>query len=202
MAPALLETAGAHRLAAHQLTRIEDPPEPPAARSTAEPIRRSLEEPTVFPCRPPTRIHAVRAACRRALPIALLLAACGAPEEPPVAEIRPVRTITVEDAPGGETVTLTGRIEAQEEVRLAFRVGQRMIERKVNVGDRVEPGQLIARLESTTLQNAVQGARANLASAQAAAATMPPWPHPASVAVIEGEALVVLGKVRETSRQP
>jgi multidrug efflux pump subunit AcrA (membrane-fusion protein) len=66
-------------------------------------------------------------------------------------------------------VTLTGRIEAQEEVRLAFRVGQRMIERKVNVGDRVAPGQLVARLESTTLENAVQGAQANLAAAQAAA---------------------------------
>jgi multidrug efflux pump subunit AcrA (membrane-fusion protein) len=111
-----------------------------------------------------------RRAARTAASLAALLAACGAPEEPPVAEVRPVRTVTVEELPGGETVTLTGRIEAQEEVRLAFRVGQRMIERKVNVGDRVLPGQLIARLESTTLQNAVQVARANLASAEASAA--------------------------------
>ena len=111
-----------------------------------------------------------RRAARTAASLAALLAACGAPEEPPVAEVRPVRTVTVEELPGGETVTLTGRIEPQEEVRLAFRVGQRMIERKVNVGDRVLPGQLIARLESTTLQNAVQVARANLASAEASAA--------------------------------
>jgi RND family efflux transporter MFP subunit len=117
----------------------------------------------------PTRTQAVCAAAH-ALAVALVLTACGPPEEPPVAEIRPVRTITVEESPGGETVTLTGRIEAQEEVRLAFRVGQRLIERRVNVGERVEPGQIIARLESTTLQNGVQGARANLASAQAAAA--------------------------------
>ncbi len=102
--------------------------------------------------------------------LALCFAACGPVEEPPAPEIRPVRTVIVEELPGGETVTLTGRIEAQEEVRLAFRVGQRMFERKVNVGDRVEPGQLIARLDSTTLQNAVQVARANLASAEAAAA--------------------------------
>jgi len=100
---------------------------------------------------------------------ALSLAACRPPEEPPAAEIRPVRTVTVEELPGGETVTLTGRIEAQEEVRLAFRVGQRMTERRVNVGDRVESGQLVARLESTTLQNAVQAARAHVTSAQAAA---------------------------------
>jgi RND family efflux transporter MFP subunit len=101
---------------------------------------------------------------------AALTAACGAQEVPPVAEIRPVRTVTVELLPGGETVTLTGRVEAQEEVRLAFRVGQRLVERRVNVGDRVEAGQLVARLESTTLENAVSSARANVTSAQAAAA--------------------------------
>jgi len=98
------------------------------------------------------------------------LASCGPPEEPPAPDIRPVRTIVVEELPGGETVTLTGRIEAQEEVNLAFRVGQRMIERSVNVGDRVAPGQLVARVESTTHDNAVQAARANLAAAQARAA--------------------------------
>lgn len=107
---------------------------------------------------------------RCAVSLAALLAACGAPEEPPVADIRPVRTVTVEELPSGETVTLTGRIEAEEEVRLAFRVGQRLLERKVNVGDRVEAGQLVASLDSTTLQNAMQGARARVVSAQAAAA--------------------------------
>jgi RND family efflux transporter MFP subunit len=98
---------------------------------------------------------------------ALALGACGPVEEPFAPEVRPVRTISVELLPGGETVTLTGRIEAEEEVNLAFRVGQRMVERSVRVGDRVEPGQLVARLESTTFENAVQTARANLAAANA-----------------------------------
>jgi len=66
--------------------------------------------------------------------LALALAvACGPAEEPPAPEIRPVRTITVEDLPGGETVTLTGRIEAQEEVSLAFRVGQRLIDQGLHI---------------------------------------------------------------------
>src|SRR5262249_42485611 len=99
-----------------------------------------------------------------------LFAACGGVEEPGAPEIRPVRTLTVEMVPAGETVTLTGRIEAEEEVSLAFRVGQRMVERSVRVGDRVAPGQLVARLEATTFQNAVQSARANLAAVQARAA--------------------------------
>ncbi|MCU0670714.1 MAG: efflux transporter periplasmic adaptor subunit, partial [Myxococcota bacterium] len=106
---------------------------------------------------------------RTAAVVALLLAACGPAEEPPAPEIRPVRAIVVEEMAGGETVTLTGRIEAQEEVRLAFRLGQRMVERKVNVGDRVVAGQLVATLEATTFDNAVQAARANLAAAQASA---------------------------------
>src|SRR5690606_21463731 len=109
---------------------------------------------------------------RRACVALLVLAfgGCGAEEAPPEPDVRPVRTITVEELPGGEQVTLTGRIEAQEEVSLAFRVSQRLIERRVNVGDRVEAGQLVARIEATTLDNAVQAARANLAAAQAAAA--------------------------------
>jgi RND family efflux transporter MFP subunit len=45
-----------------------------------------------------------------------------------------------------------------------------MIERKVNVGDRLEAGQLVARLESTTFDNGVSAARANFAAAQAGAA--------------------------------
>jgi membrane fusion protein, multidrug efflux system len=92
---------------------------------------------------------------------------CGAAEEPLPPEIRPVRAMSVEALPGGERVTLTGRIDAEEEVNLAFRTGQRLIERAVNVGDRVEPGQLVARLDATTLENAAQAARADVAAANA-----------------------------------
>jgi RND family efflux transporter MFP subunit len=99
--------------------------------------------------------------------LALLVASCGPRDEPPVPEVRPVRTITVEKLPGGETVSLTGRVEAREEVSLAFRVGGRLIERTVDVGDRVEAGQRVGRLESVTAQNAVQAARANLSAATA-----------------------------------
>ena len=44
-------------------------------------------------------------------------------------------------------MVLTGHIQAQDEAALAFRIGGRMIERSVNVGDRVEPGQVIAKLD-------------------------------------------------------
>ncbi|HYN76974.1 MAG TPA: efflux transporter periplasmic adaptor subunit, partial [Lamprocystis sp. (in: g-proteobacteria)] len=56
------------------------------------------------------------------LPYALvltgLLTACQPTEEQPIVPepIRPVRVVTVEKLPGGETVTLTGNIQAQDDV--------------------------------------------------------------------------------------
>lgn len=94
-----------------------------------------------------------------------LVLGCGPAAEPPAAEIRPVRTLVIEKQLGGETVSLTGTVYAQEEVNLAFRTGGRMIERRVNVGDRVRTGQRIATLEAVTQQNAVQAARAQLSGA-------------------------------------
>ncbi|QQP92940.1 efflux RND transporter periplasmic adaptor subunit (plasmid) [Skermanella sp. TT6] len=94
-----------------------------------------------------------------------LLAACGDDEESAAEPIRPVRVVTVEKREAGETVTLTGQVQAQEEVSLSFRVGGRMIERPVNVGDRVEAGQVIARLDPESARNALQTARANLTAA-------------------------------------
>ncbi|MDS4043108.1 MAG: efflux RND transporter periplasmic adaptor subunit [Candidatus Competibacter sp.] len=96
-----------------------------------------------------------------------LLAACKPVEEPEPEPIRPVRVTTVERQEGGETVSLTGQVEAQEEVNLSFRVGGRMIERSVNVGDRVRAGQVVARLESETPRNALRSARAELTAARA-----------------------------------
>jgi RND family efflux transporter MFP subunit len=81
--------------------------------------------------------------------------------------IRPVRVVTVDQLPGGETVTLTGTVQAQDDVSLAFRVGGQLIERSVNVGDQVRTGQVVARLDAQTERNAVDAARASLAAAMA-----------------------------------
>jgi membrane fusion protein, multidrug efflux system len=98
--------------------------------------------------------------------VAVGLAACGeeAAETPP--EVRPVRTVTVEKRAAGVPVVLTGRVEAEDEARLAFRLSGRMIERPVNVGDRVTAGQLVGRLDAQDQQNALRAAEANLAAAQ------------------------------------
>ncbi len=100
------------------------------------------------------------------LTIAIALASCKPAEKSATAQPRPVRVVTVERQEGGETVSLSGQIEAETEVSLSFRVGGRMIQRPVHVGDRVKAGQVVARLEPEPAENELRSARANLAAAQ------------------------------------
>lgn len=101
------------------------------------------------------------------MPSALLTACDDKSEVAAPPEIRPVRTVTVERGETGVPVSLTGRIEALDEAAFGFRISGRMIERTVKVGDRVEAGQLLARLEPLNELNALRAAQANLAAAEA-----------------------------------
>jgi RND family efflux transporter MFP subunit len=96
-----------------------------------------------------------------------LLSACQRADEPPAPEIRPVRVVRIEQRAVGENVALTGTVQAQTEVNLSFRIDGRLIERGVNVGDRLRPGQLVARLDPQNEDSALQAARAQLTAARA-----------------------------------
>lgn len=102
-----------------------------------------------------------------ALALLSALAGCSQQTETSAPEARPVRTVTVETRQAGVPITMTGRIEAEDEVARSFRIGGRILESDLKVGDRVEPGQLIARLESQNELNSLRAAKANLAAAQA-----------------------------------
>jgi RND family efflux transporter MFP subunit len=97
--------------------------------------------------------------------IAAILAGCN-DKAPPAPAIRPVRAMTVERSTGSETVAGTGAIRAQDQANLAFRIDGRLIERRVNVGDSVKPGQVIGRLDPQIQQNAHRQAQANLSAAE------------------------------------
>ena len=94
------------------------------------------------------------------------LVACQPAEEVVAPEIRPVRVVTVESRGAGDEVILTGRVQAETEVNLAFRVDGRMVSRGVNVGDTVKPGQEIARLNPENEENALSAAEATLRAAR------------------------------------
>jgi len=98
---------------------------------------------------------------------AVLLMACEREVESVAQEARPVRTMTVDKRDGGAHVVLTGRIEAEDEVALALRISGRVVENNMKLGDRVRPGQIVARLEPHNELNAMRTAQASLASAKA-----------------------------------
>lgn len=100
-----------------------------------------------------------------ALAIALLAAGCGreptaAPAARPVLVERPGTASSAADAYAGE-------IRAREEAALGFRVGGKLVERRVDVGDRVRAGQVLAVLDAGDLQAQVRAAEAQFAAAQA-----------------------------------
>jgi membrane fusion protein, multidrug efflux system len=95
------------------------------------------------------------------------LAGCVEEETPAEVEARPVRTITVEEQLVGETVTVAGIIESQVQADLGFRIGGRLIERLVSVGDVVTAGQPLARLDPADEENGLRAAEAALVAAEA-----------------------------------
>jgi RND family efflux transporter MFP subunit len=110
--------------------------------------------------RPRARLLAVAA-------LVAAIAACQRAAETPSPEVRPVRTTTVGKVDAGGIVALTGTVQAQNEINLAFRIDGRLIERTVDVGDIVRPGQLIARLDPQNEESNLQTVRAQVAGANA-----------------------------------
>ena len=94
------------------------------------------------------------------------LAACQPDNETAAPAARPVRTVTIDKREAGVPITLTGRIEAEDEVALAFRISGRVLENDRKLGDRLEPGQVVARLESQNERNALRAAQANLVASE------------------------------------
>ena len=111
-------------------------------------------------CTPVSRFGLVAVAV-----FAALGAGCSREEAVVQPDVRPVRTITVEKQDLGDVVQFTGHIRPRDEAALGFRIGGRMIERLVNLGDRVQQDQVIARLEPLDETNAVRSAQAALNSA-------------------------------------
>ncbi|WP_198263740.1 efflux RND transporter periplasmic adaptor subunit [sulfur-oxidizing endosymbiont of Gigantopelta aegis] len=76
----------------------------------------------------------------------LMLQACTEQEEPEVL-IRPVITEQVEIKPNWQQSTYAGEIRARYKMALGFRIGGKIVERYIEVGDIVKPGTLLAKLD-------------------------------------------------------
>lgn len=100
-----------------------------------------------------------------AVVLTMLVSACTSEQEEVVDVIRPVRFVTVEENLAGQTVQFAGTVESQVQVDLAFRIGGRVLERLVNVGDPITAGMRIARLDSADEENGLRAAEASFAAA-------------------------------------
>lgn len=106
------------------------------------------------------------ALCRAAVLCAVLaLAACSKPVEK-TEDIRPVRAITVAPATGNSVIELAGEVVPRYESRIGFRVGGKIIGRKVEVGSTVTRGQVLLQLDPSDLQLSQAQATAAVATAE------------------------------------
>ncbi len=93
----------------------------------------------------------VSAVLLTAFAAALTLSACSEKVEKKE-DIRPVRAVTVSPAGTSAVVELSGEVVPRYESRIGFRVGGKIIARKVDVGSVVKRGQLLMQLDATDLQ--------------------------------------------------
>ncbi|WP_085582024.1 MULTISPECIES: efflux RND transporter periplasmic adaptor subunit [unclassified Pseudomonas] len=101
-----------------------------------------------------------------ALSAVALLSACG--EKKAAEEYLPrVLVLDVKPADYAAAVTLTGDVQARVQTQLSFRVGGKIIQRLVEVGDRVSAKQVLARLDPKDLQTNVDSAQAQVLAEQA-----------------------------------
>lgn len=94
-----------------------------------------------------------------------LLVGCGA--EPPAEEHVRVLAQTVKMAEFASATSITGDIQARVQADQSFRVGGKIVERLVDVGDHVAAGQVLARLDPQDQRSNVENAQAAVAAQQA-----------------------------------
>ena len=83
------------------------------------------------------------------------------------AVVRPARVLEIAYATQARSLVLAGTVVPRIETTLGFRVPGKIVQRSVDVGTVVKPGDLIAQLDPADHRLAVDNARAALASAEA-----------------------------------
>ncbi|MCC8931520.1 efflux RND transporter periplasmic adaptor subunit [Rhizobium sp. 'Codium 1'] len=80
--------------------------------------------------------------------------------------LRPVKVIEVSAPSSNRELKYSGTVKARSEAAAGFRVAGKIIERLVDIGDRVVPGDVLARLDVTDYQLQMRSAEASLAAAE------------------------------------
>ena len=118
----------------------------------------------------PARGTVVKTSCAATLlaaSIAAILSGCSQP--PPPERLRAVRTVQLRYDKTQEKDRYFGSVQARYEVDQGFRVGGKVVIRKVDVGQKVRQGDVIAVLDDADYKLAVQAAQQQLVAAEAQA---------------------------------
>lgn len=101
------------------------------------------------------------------LTVALLAGGCSKPAAIDPRLQSPRVEIFKVEAAGANSRTFTGIVEARVQSDLGFRVAGKILERAVNVGERVRKGQVLMRLDSVDLKLSLAAQQANVEAARA-----------------------------------
>lgn len=95
------------------------------------------------------------------------LTGCDDPPPEPKERIRAIKTFTVAERAGGKSRTFSGTAQAVDTSSLSFEVSGNVSSLEVDPGDKVQEGQLIATLDRTRFELAVDAAQADVGRADA-----------------------------------
>lgn len=94
------------------------------------------------------------------------LSGCNEKKEETAEVIRPVKVVEIAQADTTRKLDYSGAVRARTEMNLGFRVNGKIVERKVDIGQRVKPGDVVARMDATDYVLAVRRSQADLDAAE------------------------------------
>ena len=100
------------------------------------------------------------------LPLLLTISACREAPPPPPERIRAIKTITVSKQASGKMRQFSGVVEAADSSSISFEVSGNVREVRVDVGDRIKKGQVLAVLDKRTYNLNVKAAEAEVGRAK------------------------------------
>jgi RND family efflux transporter MFP subunit len=96
----------------------------------------------------------------------LALSACREAPPPPVERIRAIKAVTVEERASGRIRKFSGVVEAADSSSISFEVAGNVREVRVDVGDKIKKGQVLARMDTRIFKLNVKGAEAGVGRAK------------------------------------
>ena len=94
------------------------------------------------------------------------LTGCNEKKEETAEVVRPVKVVEIAQADTTRKLDYSGAVRARTEMNLGFRVNGKIVERKVDIGQKVKPGDVIARMDATDYILAVRRSQADLDAAE------------------------------------